>query len=350
MAWLITLALFWGIGSLIAKGIDYADGRRVHNELAEADKQQLFRYRLYVVAWPYYQKLEKQAIQEWENHGFTKHPFTVREVFESFQTELFGATIEQTAFRLACQYLSGHGFPIYTPNPARTSLSHMHERYIPVRFSSDVDFAALSYEVYKDIFPIQPLDNFYHSYYAENMQADTLLKFVPPIIMPEVGYYKYGGYDYPRPGSPYDYDEKCRLYRLKNPHAHIPTVDELIGSTSEHEDYYYKRRLVTDMNAVLQQSFVSTASPKSYTDPNIPSHTTISTTLRQCPCCFKKHNVQTVRKKETAMYKGEQIEYWGSYLYCKETDSLCEEDEDALINDRARERAYMTKIAHTSTN
>lgn len=314
MSWLIALALFWWIGSSIAKGIDKANGLRVHHNLAIADQQMIFRHRLYVVAWPYYQELEKQAIKEWEDHGFANQPFATRDVFESFQAEIFGAPIEEIAFRRAFDYLRDHGFPLYRPNPARTSNSLMHERYIPADSTSYIDFAELRREVHEDIFNIPNLDVFYYSYYSEDIQADELLKFVPPVTMPEVGYYKFNGRSYRRERFPHDYDERCRLYRIRHPDEHTPTIETFLDIALRHRD---QDRMTADLEGVdhIKAKFVDALKNTNEADEiaDLSLDTNPEGELRQCPCCLKVHKTLTVRTQDKV------------FLYCPETNSYYDE-------------------------
>lgn len=307
MAWLIALALFWWIGSGIAKSIDKADAVRVCKESAEEERHRIFRNRLYVVAWPFYQKLERQAIMEWEDHGFNNEPFATRAVFESFQTEIFGEPIEQIAFRYAFQYLLDHGLPVYRPNPRRTSKSLIHERYIPAHSASETNFAELSCEVHKDIFNIPKLDVFYYEYHSENMQSDELLKFVPPVIMPEVGYYRFKGREYRRDRFPHDYDERCRLYRIQHPHNEVPTIETLLRHTS-YQRYLRYIPLIRSDDSEIKNNQTTSQFHQRLNDvdgiiraEDLTTNKPTGCTLRQCPCCLKTHKILRIHTQEAAL-------------------------------------------------
>lgn len=306
-AWLITLALFWWFGSLIAKGIDAANGVKVRSDSREEERQRIFRYRLYVAAWPYYQDLEKQAIQKWVEKGFTRNPFETPDVFEAFQKEVFGWSIQQRAIQLAFRYLKNEGFPVYKPNPNRNSQRSMYEQFVEARPYDDVDFGELLSLSYKCVFCIPHLDNFYSYYIADQVDSEKLSRFIPPIVESGVGYYTYQGCQYKRYGFPSDYEERCRLYRIQHPESLANPADN-------------------------------------------PTQTTTGGVFRKCPCCLTQHNVQTIRKKEAVEYEGAQIAYWATYLYCDKTDSCCETNTEALLNEQAKKGAYMQTICAIQNN
>lgn len=62
-----------------------------------------------------------------------------------------------------------------------------------------------------------------------------------------------------------------------------------------------------------------------------------------CFDCLQEHEVQTVRLLERLTFKGEEVEFTPTYLYCTNTDSLLETEDLIRANDLAMKDAYRKK-------
>lgn len=212
-AWLITLALFWAVGSWIAKGIDLSNSKSFKQAEYRHAEHEKFLDNLYVAAWPYYQHCEQQAIQEWERAKYPGGPFHTS-VFADIQIQLYGTSMEQYAVRKGWEFMYLNGIAVYQANPVAIQRQNYGSRYVPAT-NMDIDFQELYWEVRRD-WSQRPLSSCYNYEYVcrNGHRVHAKLRDKIPIIDdPRVRYYSCYERRYPRPHCPPDYD--VLVYREK---------------------------------------------------------------------------------------------------------------------------------------
>lgn len=125
MAWLITLALFWGIGSFLCKQIDkkafLKNTAQYEKDKEEKENYEFFFDTVYVMAWHYYQQLEPQVLKAWaEIPGggpeYANIPLSTS--MERFSEQIFGEAITHKSIKTVLQRRAELGWPIYIPTQA----------------------------------------------------------------------------------------------------------------------------------------------------------------------------------------------------------------------------------------
>ena len=61
---------------------------------------------------------------------------------------------------------------------------------------------------------------------------------------------------------------------------------------------------------------------------------------RLCECCMKVHDVQTVKMRESTIFKGVKVEFEADYYYCDLEQGLYEDEEFMSKNDIAMKNSY----------
>lgn len=122
MAWLITLALFWAVGSIIASGIDGLKKSDYERAKENNDNYRKYFDNIYVLAWYYYQQFEPQVFQAFAEDRRNIPDYVCipgGSSFEKFSEDVFGVGIQKKsvieAIRLAIQLK----LPIYIRNQGR---------------------------------------------------------------------------------------------------------------------------------------------------------------------------------------------------------------------------------------
>lgn len=137
MAWIITLALFWGIGSFVCKCIDGANDRAYRKVSASMDEQENFLVHLYIVSWQYYQQFYNLALQEWQQ--------SYDSILSPDGSGLDPAWLkvdqasEECAIREGWNYLYKHGIDVYQVNPDSRKRSQFGYKYIKA-YNPNIDF------------------------------------------------------------------------------------------------------------------------------------------------------------------------------------------------------------------
>lgn len=122
MAWLITLCLFWAIGTVIANGIDSHHKHQFQTYQNVQKQGDLFVARTYVLAWQYYQQVESQVLQAIASEAdldlkYASIPCSGE--MNRISKQIFGESIRHRAVREAWQKQSELGWPIYTLTAAQ---------------------------------------------------------------------------------------------------------------------------------------------------------------------------------------------------------------------------------------
>lgn len=69
-----------------------------------------------------------------------------------------------------------------------------------------------------------------------------------------------------------------------------------------------------------------------------------------CPSCMEEHNVSIVEIEETNIFKGEQVNYFAHYHYCKNSDDFYETEDQISNNDTSMKDAYRKKMGLLTSN
>ena len=69
----------------------------------------------------------------------------------------------------------------------------------------------------------------------------------------------------------------------------------------------------------------------------------MKTTNNICPCCMEKHDVKTIKIKESTIFKGVPVEYDAYYTYCEVADETYADEDQISSNDIAMKNAYRKK-------
>ena len=76
---------------------------------------------------------------------------------------------------------------------------------------------------------------------------------------------------------------------------------------------------------------------------------TIKKTERKlCPCCMEVHDVQTIKGRESIVFKGVPVEYDVEYYYCDQADETYADEQQLSGNFAALKKAYQEKTKEDS--
>lgn len=102
MSWLITLVLFWAIGSWVAKGLDLNRDRTRKRHAAHLGNIQSVKGNIYAIAW--------QECENIQNEFRTEYPvIPPEETFLRYYAKVYGRSIQQDAVIRALSDLRGRG-------------------------------------------------------------------------------------------------------------------------------------------------------------------------------------------------------------------------------------------------
>lgn len=302
MAWLIALALVWGVISWVAGLGDRLERHKTIQAVNAVKSQHDFLYNLYIVSWNYYQEFEQQSIAKWEQDGYSGNPFSTP-VFQQVQIQLFGETAEQHAFYHGWIYLYQHNIPVYHLNSNLKQREQYGKKYV-VAPNSVIDFQTLYEETKRDVyFGLQDLDHFFCYQYFEqpDVTVDPTLKpMIPPITDLRVGYYIWNGKKHRRPGFPYDYDQRVHLAQ----HQTVSDYDQMLSDDNQTFD------MISD-EGWRQRLDRKQSTPISVLDCR----------YKQCPCCHKEHVVYNIPITATTEIDGKQVQRLTTYVYCSNTNT-----------------------------
>lgn len=112
MSWLLALALFWFVGSKIAKLIDFRhDVSRRHTNV-EIDDCNTFFAEVYMISWNYYQPMAFRVDRAMQENGQTG-----LQAFSELEEQIFKKPIEYKAVECAIKKMLDLELTVYIPNP-----------------------------------------------------------------------------------------------------------------------------------------------------------------------------------------------------------------------------------------
>lgn len=177
MAWIITLALFWGIGSLLCRKIDKRTAVQYERKKEERENHDFFFASIYVMAWYYYQQLEPQVLNAWAEipgGGPERANFPASIQMEKFSEQIFGEPITHKAIKTALQRRSELGWPIYVP--AQTAQAP-YDRGWTLSDSQWIDFDTIASAL---ISKIPNLGSYYQWSMASQVERGPISEYIPP--------------------------------------------------------------------------------------------------------------------------------------------------------------------------
>ena len=71
---------------------------------------------------------------------------------------------------------------------------------------------------------------------------------------------------------------------------------------------------------------------------------------KECLICMEEHEVETVKKEETELFRDREVTYTATYEYCSNTDELLETEEMFKSNDLALKDSYRTEVGLLTSN
>lgn len=232
MAWLITLALFWWIGSSIAKGADKATDRRFEQGETNLQKLEPFLANFYVACWHFYQQMEPQALEQWTKKYQKKnlqpwddpeyyrqeddpHYFANRARWCKLQEQCFGAIADTKAAQVAFAQMMEHNCDnMMVPHPNRQQRNQYGMEFVPYQegMKSDPDEAGNYFSTWcSDKIPV--VYDYFDFKFASKATDPWVISLMPEIDDPGVAYYTVGRYTYTRHGTPEDYKAQVRQIR-----------------------------------------------------------------------------------------------------------------------------------------
>lgn len=230
MAWLITLALFWGIGLIFAKFND----KIVENRIQKTDERNkiidTFLANVYILSWHYYQQMEPQVLKAWSDvPGGANRDAAIPETpaFSRFSREVFGEEIHCKAIQLAIHKLMKMQKIIMAQDKNAQGNPSYSERLVLTKYS-EFDFCSDIVNLWLNEIP--KLGDFYAWDFSSKAHDPEIQKYIPqksdskvyqyssPIFEP-TGKVRWIMVD--RHGTPKGYEKSChklpkRAYKIKD--------------------------------------------------------------------------------------------------------------------------------------
>lgn len=231
MALLITLALFLWIGGSIAKGTDKAADRRFLRGDANLKQLQSFLANFYVVWWYFYQQMEPQAIQQWENSEYfvqgadpLGHPNNIVN-WNKVQQRVFGTIAFEKSAQVAFQQMLEHGCDMFVPNPNPQQSKQYGMSLIPYRKGMEVNPDKASSAIQREGYDKMPhLYDYFDFEFAANATDPWVISLMPEIDDPRAAHYTAGGCVFTRRGTPLDYT--TMVDRVRQHSGEPPQVEQ----------------------------------------------------------------------------------------------------------------------------
>lgn len=230
MAWLITLALFWGIGLFFAKFNDKITERHTQEVNERAQMIDIFLANVYILSWHYYQQMEPQVLQAWaEVPGGTNRDAAIPETpaFSYFSQQVFGREIHCKAIELAIRKLMEMQKIIMAQDGNGHRCSNYSKRLAPVKYG---EFNFDSDTTYLWLHELPKLGDFYFWHFASKAHDPEIQQYIPQKTDSRVYQYLSPYIDVAnkihwiktnRHGTPRDYEKSCcdlpkRDYKIDN--------------------------------------------------------------------------------------------------------------------------------------
>lgn len=231
MAWLITLALFLWIGGSIAKGADKAADHRFLQGNANLQQLQPFLANYYVVRWYFYQQMEPQAIQQWENSEYffqgadpLGRPNNIVN-WNKVQQRVFGTIAAEKSAQVAFQQMLEHGCDMFVPNPDPQQSKQYGMSLIPYQKGMKIDPDKASSAIEREGYDKMPhLHDYFDFEFAANATDPWVISLMPEIDDPRAAHYTAGEYVFTRCKTPLDY--AAMVDRVRQHSGEPPQVEQ----------------------------------------------------------------------------------------------------------------------------
>lgn len=209
MSWIIALVLLFWLGMTVCKIADKTKYKEFQSNREEHDHQIEFIANLYVVAWEYYQDLEKQAISAWYADGMAGCPTPGYEL-TTYSRNSFGMSAEDKSIVLAYQFLRDHGIPVYKKNPNLREGRKFGRELIQVepRERIDIEETALGFSSMDELRNIPQIYNFY---LANHVQNELIKQKIPSKFDVRTYTFYARTKRLERPGVPKGYADEVRM-------------------------------------------------------------------------------------------------------------------------------------------
>lgn len=183
MAWLITLALFLCIGTLICSSSDRRSAKRSERIMSLQDQQTEFVASLYVLGWNYFQEMEPDILHKARSAGLNDlYGYDL----EAYSEAIYGKPISQIAIEKALKDMITHQETMFSYEESGTTLDDVHKKLVPVldtaAFSVEEEAARWEEDIkyyYASEVHLQQFDLFFNAWLAGAVKSNWIKTQIP---------------------------------------------------------------------------------------------------------------------------------------------------------------------------
>ena len=215
MAWLIALALFLCIGTLICSSADRSAAKRSQRIMLLQDQQTEFVASLYVLGWNYFQEMEPDILRKAQSAGLDDLYGYDLEVYSE---AIYGKPISQIAIEKALRDMIVHQETMFSYEESGTTLDDIHKKLVPAldtaTFSAESEAARWEEDIkyyYAAGAHLQQFDLFFNAWLAGKVKSDWIKKQIPRYDDPRT--YK-DALGVLRAGVPHGYESEIQKKRI----------------------------------------------------------------------------------------------------------------------------------------